>query len=236
MGYGFEPEFVGRLPVRVACHQLDQRDLAQILKSSEGNLLEQYRLDFKGYGIDFKITPEAIDEIAGRAHAEKTGARGLMTIFERIFRDFKFELPCTAIKSFEVTTDTLKDPEAALKKLIVANEHLRRGALLEDVQAFAKRFSEEHDIEIKFSEDALDALLEEAVVHDTTIRALCEKKFRDFEHGLKIVSRNSGQQAFTLNADFVRQPDKSLSKLVVASFQALADDNESKPSESDRKE
>ncbi|MCD8482923.1 MAG: AAA family ATPase [Verrucomicrobia bacterium] len=46
--YGFEPEFVGRLPVRVACEQLNTEDLAAILTSSEGNLLEQYRMDFKG--------------------------------------------------------------------------------------------------------------------------------------------------------------------------------------------
>ena len=47
--YGFEPEFVGRLPVRVACEELTKDDLGQILRSSEGTLLEQYRNDFAGY-------------------------------------------------------------------------------------------------------------------------------------------------------------------------------------------
>ena len=53
--YGFEPEFVGRLPVRVACDHLTENDLAEILLSSEGNALEQYRKDFDGYGIKFDI-------------------------------------------------------------------------------------------------------------------------------------------------------------------------------------
>ena len=52
--YGFEPEFVGRLPVRVACDELTQEDLADILLSSEGNALDQYRKDFEGYGLNLK--------------------------------------------------------------------------------------------------------------------------------------------------------------------------------------
>lgn len=78
--YGFEPEFIGRLPVRVACEALGADDLAQILVSSEGSILQQYREDFQGYKVDFRITAEAIREIATRAHAEKTGARGLLTV------------------------------------------------------------------------------------------------------------------------------------------------------------
>ncbi|HNX04903.1 MAG TPA: AAA family ATPase, partial [Opitutales bacterium] len=71
--YGFEPEFIGRLPVRVSCESLGVQDLAQILTTSEGSLLEQYRMDFRGYGIDFRMTPEAVLEIAARAYREKTG-------------------------------------------------------------------------------------------------------------------------------------------------------------------
>ena len=69
--YGFEPEFVGRLPVRVACEELVQEDLAQILVSSEGNALEQYRRDFEGYDIKFDIDHPAIQAIAKFAAAEK---------------------------------------------------------------------------------------------------------------------------------------------------------------------
>ena len=89
--YGFEPEFIGRVPVRCACSGLSAKDLAHILTTSEGSILHQYRDDFRGYGINFSITPEAIMSIAETASKEGTGARGIMTVMERLFRDYKFE-------------------------------------------------------------------------------------------------------------------------------------------------
>ncbi len=216
--YGFEPEFVGRLPVRVACSPLGVEDLAQILTSSEGNILEQYRQSFKGYGIDFKITTEAIQEIAKRAGVEKTGARGLMTVFERVFRYFKFELPSTGIQSFEVTAETIADPEVGLKELLKKNHHLQRSGLQRDIQEFAQRFADAHGLKLQFKEEAYDVLIDVAVETDKTIRSICEERFKDFEHGLKIVSRNTGEDTFFVDAAMAREPDKMLSQLVVDSF------------------
>ncbi|MCC5835787.1 MAG: AAA family ATPase [Opitutales bacterium] len=216
--YGFEPEFVGRLPVRVACDQLSKADLTEILMNSEGSLLEQYRHDFKGYGIDFKITREAIEAIAERAHREGTGARGLMTIFERVFRYFKFELPSTGIESFEVTEETIFEPHEALKKLLKDNSHLRRTMLQNELSSFSDRFQELHSIQLEFTDDASDVLVDFAVDKDKTIRAVCEERFKDFEHGLKIISRNTGQEQFTIDAEMARDPDGQLSKWVVESF------------------
>jgi endopeptidase Clp ATP-binding regulatory subunit ClpX len=216
--FGFEPEFIGRLPVRVACDPLGVDDLAKILTSSEGSLLEQYKLDFKGYGVDFRMTPEAIQEIARRAFAEKTGARGLMTVFERVFRDFKFELPSTAIRSFEVTTDTVTTPRDALLSLLKDNQHLQRGVLLADIRAFEKRFQQASGLGLSFDEDACDALIDLAAERDVSIRALCETLFRDLEHALKIVSRNTEETKFVLGGEFVTATDKALSRLITDSF------------------
>lgn len=217
--YGFEPEFIGRLPVRVSCNPLGVDDLAQILTTSEGNLLEQYRQSFKGYGIDFKITTEAIQEIARRAGDERTGARGLMTVFEHVFRYFKFELPSTGIGSFEVTAETIADPQEALKSLLKENAHLQRNTLQSDVKEFAQRFHEAHGLKLEFTTEASDVLIELAIDRDKTIRTICEERFKDFEHGLKIVARNTGEESFRVDAAMARDPDGELSQLVVKSFQ-----------------
>lgn len=234
--YGFEPEFIGRLPVRVACEHLLTEDLAQILTSSEGNLLEQYRHNFKGYGIDFKITTEAIQEIARQAHKEKTGARGLMTVFERVFRYFKFELPSTGIEEFEVTAETITDPHLALKNLLKKNSHLQRSCLREEISAFARRFYMKHDLKLTFTEDAHEVLIDYAVDSDKTIRTICEERFKDFQHGLKIVSRNSGQESFTVDAAMAENPDKELSRLVVESFKQREEKNREDAAEATRDE
>src|SRR6185295_11973099 len=50
--FGFEPEFIGRLPVRVVCQALNVDDLFQILKTSEGSIIRQYEQSFSAYGIE----------------------------------------------------------------------------------------------------------------------------------------------------------------------------------------
>jgi len=119
--FGLEPEFVGRLPVRVSCTNLSVDDLYNILKTSEGSLIRQYEQAFKSYGIEVTFTDEALRLIAEQAAVEKTGARALMIICERILRDYKFELPSSAVKKFEVTKRVIENPKKELDKLTVIN-------------------------------------------------------------------------------------------------------------------
>ena len=222
--YGFEPEFVGRLPVRVACDPLTKEDLADILLSSEGNALDQYRKDFEGYGIKFEIAHSAILEVAKLAALEKTGARGLVTILERIFRDFKFELPSTSIRKFSVDADTVKHPSASLKELIEDNQDLLDENMLEDVDRFVDAFKREHGLELRFRKAAKVAVVKEATAENRSVLALCEKKFKDFEHGLKIISQRTGKHSFVLDKKAIDDPDKELSRWVVESFSSTSED------------
>jgi len=116
--FGLEPEFVGRLPVRVACHALDENDLFQVLSRSESSLIHQYERSFAAYGIALRFQPDALRRLASLARDEKTGARGLMTVLERTFRDLKFRLPSTKIRSLTITPETVENPTAALAKLL----------------------------------------------------------------------------------------------------------------------
>lgn len=216
--YGFEPEFIGRLPVRVTCDPLSKNDLAQILKNSEGSMLDQYRRDFKGYDIDFSITDEAILEIADRASREKTGARGLMTVLEKTFREFKFELSSTLIQNFEVNTETVANPHKALKDLLLHNQAALNDFLFKRVEEFKKDFREKHGLELEFSEDACAKIVELAVNEDRSTSSICEQLFKDYEHGLKIVSRNTGQTRYLITKAAVENPDGELSKWVVESI------------------
>ena len=216
--FGFEPEFIGRLPVRVACEPLSAEDLAEILKNSEGSILDQYRRDFKGYNIDFTITDEAILHIARLAAKERTGARGLMTVLEKTFRDFKFELSSTLIHNFEVTTETVEDPTKALADLLMHNQEALNEFLFKRVEAFQRNFRQKHGLEIEFSKEACEILVAKAVDEDRSTNSLCEQLFKDYEHGLKIVARNSGKTRFLITPEAVENPDAELSKWVVESF------------------
>lgn len=183
INYGFEPEFVGRLPVRVSCDELSKDDLAEILVSSEGNVLEQYRDDFGGYEIKFDISDDAIEKIAELAAHEKTGARGLVTILERTFRDFKFELPSTPIRKFSVDGNLIADPKSSLASLLEENRDQLDDSMLEDVDRFVVNFKRDFGYELKFRKPAKVAVVKQAMSSNRSVRAICEKKFSDFEHG-----------------------------------------------------
>ncbi|MDG1173610.1 MAG: AAA family ATPase [Opitutales bacterium] len=216
--YGFEPEFIGRLPVRVACDHLTKEDLASILLSSEGNALDQYRKDFEGYGIKFEIDDSAISEVASQAVAEKTGARGLVTVMEKAFRDFKFELPSTSIRQFSVTSETVRSPADSLSSLIEENKDLVDENMLVDVDRFVDSFKREHGYELRFRKAAKVAVAKEASEQNRSVFALCEKKFKDFEHGLGIISQRTGKRSFVIEKKVIDDPDKELSRWVVESF------------------
>ncbi|HEU5079445.1 MAG TPA: AAA family ATPase [Opitutaceae bacterium] len=218
--FGLEPEFVGRLPVRVACQALSAPDLEKILLTSEGSILTQYRADFGGYGIDFSITNDAIAEVARRAHRENTGARGLMTQLERVFRDFKFELPSTGVKSFEIDQATVEHPSEKLREILKQNAHEQQSILRAEITAFAARFKQDHGFELTFDEDAVEALVEQSLVQDKTIRALCEDKFHNLQHGLKLLIHDGEPPRFAITREFVEDPDKTISRLVVERFRA----------------
>ncbi|HNQ74615.1 MAG TPA: AAA family ATPase [Verrucomicrobiota bacterium] len=118
IAFGLEPEFVGRLPVRVACHGLSTEDLFNVLRKSESSLIHQYARAFAAYGIKCEFREDGLRRLAELAVDEQTGARGLMTQCERVFRDFKFQLPGRRIKRLVVTARLVDAPARELWRLL----------------------------------------------------------------------------------------------------------------------
>jgi endopeptidase Clp ATP-binding regulatory subunit ClpX len=216
--FGFEPEFIGRLPVRVVCHSLRVDDLFLILKNSEGSIIRQYEQDFAAYGIEVLFADEGLRRIAERAGDEQTGARGLMTVCERVFRDIKFELPSTKVRRFVVTRELVEDPAAELQKILADPEREERIVTRQLVDEFAGRFRKAHGMRIRFTTAAADLLVKKAFETGQPVRDLCASRFKDYQFGLKLIAQNSGQQEFVIDADAVEAPDKVLSDWVVASY------------------
>lgn len=117
--FGYEPEFIGRLPIKVGCQSLKEDDLFSILKNSEGSIINQYVRSFNAYGIKIEFSDKGLREIAKRAYREKTGARGLLTICEKTLRDFKFELPSSEVNHFVVDEHLVRNPKKVLEKLLL---------------------------------------------------------------------------------------------------------------------
>jgi ATP-dependent Clp protease ATP-binding subunit ClpX len=91
--YGLIPEFVGRLPVVATLQELDEHALVRILVEPKNALVKQYQQLFSMEGSELDIREEALQAIARRAMARKTGARGLRTILESTLLNSMYELP-----------------------------------------------------------------------------------------------------------------------------------------------
>lgn len=129
--YGFESEFVGRLPVKAIFEKLTQNDLFAILKNPNNPVILGKKLDFAAYGIDIKFEDRALCLMAENAFNENTGARGLVSAIEQALLLFEKKLPSTDIKKFPVIASVIEEPEAALDELLSSSNEGRTDALCE---------------------------------------------------------------------------------------------------------
>ncbi|HEV3053645.1 MAG TPA: AAA family ATPase, partial [Solirubrobacteraceae bacterium] len=91
--YGLIPEFIGRLPVMSAIHQLSRDDLMQILTEPRNALVKQFQRFFQFDGIELVFADDALHSVADKALERETGARGLRSIIEEVLLEVQFELP-----------------------------------------------------------------------------------------------------------------------------------------------
>ena len=91
--FGLIPEFIGRLPVVATLNELSEEALIQILKEPKNALTKQYQALFSLEGAELEFRDEALDAIAKKAMARKTGARGLRSIVEAALLDTMYDLP-----------------------------------------------------------------------------------------------------------------------------------------------
>ncbi|MFZ0379025.1 MAG: ATP-dependent Clp protease ATP-binding subunit ClpX [Solirubrobacteraceae bacterium] len=106
--YGLIPEFIGRLPVMSAIHQLSRDELMQILTEPRNALVKQFQRFFQFDGIELVFGEEALHSIADKALERETGARGLRSIIEEVLLEVQFELPSRRdVRKCVVTRDTI---------------------------------------------------------------------------------------------------------------------------------
>ena len=216
--FGFEAEFIGRIPVRVVCEHLEASDLEAILKYSEGSLLRQYEREFEAYGIDLKVKDSGITRIAEMAADEKTGARGLMTVGERILRDFKYELPGTSVTELVLDDDLIDNREKHLGDYRELGQELVVEKARQEVEAFIREFKVKHSVVIKLTDEAVAKLVKMAGEQARSVFQVARQHFKDYQFGLKLIQKNTGQAEFVLTETAVNDPDKFLSELVVKSY------------------
>ena len=106
--FGMIPEFIGRLPIVVSLEELKREDLKRIITEPRNAIIKQYMASMAIDEVKLEFTEEAIDAIADTAIKQKTGARGLRAIVEKMMTDIMFEIPSMkGNKQVLITRDTV---------------------------------------------------------------------------------------------------------------------------------
>src|SRR6202165_3035983 len=118
--YGFIPEFIGRLPIIVTLHHLDQQDIVRILTEPKNSLVKQYQTMMEFENVQLRFTDDAIEAIAEEALSRNVGARGLEIIIEKLMLDVMYQIPSDDdIEECVTTKDVVKhrtNPITILRK------------------------------------------------------------------------------------------------------------------------
>ncbi len=116
--YGLIPEFVGRMPVIVTLHQLDEAALLSILTEPKNALAKQYKRLFEMDGVELNFEEAALKAVAQKAIDRKTGARGLRAILEESMMDVMYDIPSRSdVVSCTITKETIDRTQPPLLEL-----------------------------------------------------------------------------------------------------------------------
>ncbi len=216
--YGLEAEFIGRLPVVMHCNSLSVEDLFKILKYSEGSLLKQYKRDFQAYGVDVYFTDRGMRAIAEKAATEQIGARGLIAVCERVFREYKYQLPDHEVKEFIVGRKMVLNPAKKLQELL--DDPTLYHVKVQEFQLgkVEQEFGGEYGIDIKFTPEAAQLIIEKAQAMGTDLFTYCAGLFQDYEHGLNLLRKSSSKKQFVIDEDAIRNPEETVERWIKESY------------------
>ncbi len=108
--FGLIPEFIGRVPLNVSLHALDEAALLRILIEPKNSLVRQYKKLFEMDGVTLEFAEGALEAVAKKAIQRKTGARGLRSIMEKSMLDMMYKIPSDpSVKRCEITADMIVD-------------------------------------------------------------------------------------------------------------------------------
>lgn len=204
--YGFETEFVGRLPVHVKLRPLTEEDFYKILKSPTSAVILGKKRDFLAYNIDLEFTDDAFREIAKLAVEEGTGARGILSVIEKILLPFEKYLPHRVSKLI-VTKEVVLNPQIELEKLLAeldSNEYARKVAL-------------EHSIFLKVPSDTLYRIIELSKLQKITVKEWLENNLKNYPYGLRLL----GQSELVLTPEIIENPQEYLDRKIKENYSKI---------------
>jgi hypothetical protein len=164
---------------------LDVDDLYGILKNPNNPVILGKREDFRSYAIDIRFRDEALCLLAKRAALEKTGARGLVSVIEKVLLGYEKRLPSSPVRYLVVTEEVVKNPVGELEKILAAPDDPARlseyrafldeekDRLREELAQAKRRYMENYPL--IFTPERLELVMDQHMKTGLSLDAICDE-------------------------------------------------------------
>jgi ATP-dependent protease Clp ATPase subunit len=159
-----------------------------------------------------------LHRLAEKAYLEQTGARSLVSVCERTFREFKYHLPHSTVRNLQVTAELVDSPLQVLERLQQVSTLEQLEDLELQVAKIAERWSEQNGIEIHLQPEAAQLLARKAVDSGTGIEQVFTETFKNYEHGLNLIRKTRGISRFEITPDVIQDPSTTLDSWIRAYY------------------
>ena len=203
--YGFESEFIGRLPVVAQLNELNEVALFDVLRNPHSAVTQGKKRDFAAYDIELEFEDCALQEIAHRAAREGIGARGLLSVTEKALVRFEKLMPISTLKKLKVTRELIQNPEA------VANQVLSE----ETIIAFQRSFLERTGLILEIPDESKAWIKENLPADIQKMSAQLNEMFKNYEYGMKLAN----QQNLRVTPQLLGSPDTYLDKMIKEAYE-----------------
>jgi endopeptidase Clp ATP-binding regulatory subunit ClpX len=190
MDFGFESEFIGRLPVTVVLNELEEESLYRILSNANSAVIHAKKREFKAYGIELEFEDEALKLLAHQAASEGTGARSLLTAVERALVKFEKRLPTVGVKRLTVTKRLIEEPQPVMREVIFHHT----------LEKFAEDFQANSGVNLTFHPEVRQSLYASFADEKVLAQTLTES-LKDYLYGVKLLGVSELEVTEAIMAD-----------------------------------
>jgi hypothetical protein len=176
--------------------------------------MHQYVNAFEAYGIELVPTDPGLYRIAQKAYEEHTGARSLVGVCERTFREYKYQLPHSSAKRLELTARPVDQPAEVLEEILREAKTNQLNEMDLTFRSVAEEWSKRNGIQLHLRPEAARLLSQKALDSGEKAEDVFSAIFKDYEHGLNLIRRTQGIQQFEVTADVIRDPRAALDEWI----------------------
>lgn len=212
--FGFETEFVGRVPIIAILDHLTQDDLLEILETPQNAILNKKKIDFAAYGIHLEFTSEALAYYAEQAFKQKTGARALASVVNQSLLEFEAAFADSGLTEFQV------DRQIAS----LAEEPKHQGMFIKyliqqvGVKAFVDWIYNKYQVHLRLTADAFKHVIVMAKRDNLSPYCFCRKSFEEVEQGFQLLREDLLEKEIELGEDAFSDPVEYMHNLITKDY------------------